>query len=182
MKVTALELADVLLCEPRVFEDERGHFFESFNARSFAEALGREVSFVQDNQSRSVRGVVRGLHYQLPPVAQGKLVRVVSGEIFDVAVDVRRSSATFGRWVGEILSADNHRQLFIPAGFAHGFVALSDTADVLYKTTEFYHRASERAVRWDDPAIGIAWPTTTNRVLSDKDAAAPRLAEADTFA
>jgi dTDP-4-dehydrorhamnose 3,5-epimerase len=181
VKVTPLDLPDVLLLEPRLFEDSRGHFYESFNARSFAEAVGHEVNFVQDNQSHSFRGVVRGLHYQLPPAAQGKLVRVVAGEIFDVAVDVRRSSPTFGRWVGEVLSAANHRQLWIPPGFAHGFAALSEGAEVLYKTTDFYHRDSERAVRWDDPTIGIAWPTNTAPLISDKDAAAPALGEADTF-
>jgi dTDP-4-dehydrorhamnose 3,5-epimerase len=181
MKVTPLAIADVLLLEPRIFEDERGHFYESFNQRSFEEAMGRTVPFVQDNHSRSVKGVVRGLHFQLQPVAQGKLVRVVAGEIFDVAVDIRRSSPTFGRWVGEVLSAANHRQLWIPPGFAHGFQALTEGAEVLYKTTDFYHRASEGSVRWNDPVVAIDWPLAGAPVLSDKDATAPLLAEADIF-
>jgi dTDP-4-dehydrorhamnose 3,5-epimerase len=181
VKATPLALPDVLRLEPRLFEDARGYFYESFNARSFAEAVGHDVTFVQDNQSRSAKGVLRGLHYQLPPVAQGKLVRVVVGEIFDVAVDVRKSSPTFGRWVGEVLSAANHFQLWIPRGFAHGFLALTEGAEVLYKTTDLYDRDYERAVRWDDPAIGIAWPTTVAPVLSDKDAASPLLANSDTF-
>ena len=182
MKATPLALQEILLIEPRAYQDNRGMFFESFNAHSFAEAVGREVSFVQDNQSVSKRGVLRGLHYQMPPNAQGKLVRVAFGEIFDVAVDVRRSSPTLGRWVGEMLTAANRRQLWIPAGFAHGFVALTEGAEVLYKTTEFYHHAAERSVRWDDPAIGIDWPFTTPPILSDKDAIAPSLAAAELFA
>ena len=181
MKVTALALPEVLLLEPRLFEDERGHFYESFNRRTFEEALGHAVEFVQDNQSRSRKGVLRGLHYQLPPVMQGKLVRAVTGEVFDVAVDLRRSSPTFGRWAGEMLSAANHRQLWIPPGFGHGFLALTDGAEVLYKATDFYHRASERGVRWDDPALAIAWPLDGPPLLSDKDASASRLADADLF-
>ncbi len=182
MKATPLALPEVLLLEPRLFEDARGHFYESFNQRSFSEAVGHEVTFVQDNHSRSAKGVIRGLHYQLPPAAQGKLVRVVAGAIFDVAVDMRASSPTFGRWVGEVLSGDNHRQLWIPVGFAHAFLALSEGTEVLYKTTDFYHRASERAVRWDDRAIGIAWPLETTALLSDKDAEAPMLEVAEAFA
>lgn len=181
MKATPLALPEILLIEPRAYEDNRGLFFESFNARSFADALGTEMAFVQDNQSVSRRGVIRGLHYQLPPHAQGKLVRVAYGEIFDVAVDIRRSSPSFGKWVGERLSAQDRRQLWIPAGFAHGFIALTEGAEVLYKTTDFYHHAAERAVRWDDPAIGIAWPEAGAAIVSDKDAAAPLLSAAEIF-
>jgi dTDP-4-dehydrorhamnose 3,5-epimerase len=181
MKATPLALPEILLLEPRAYEDNRGLFFESFNTRSFAEVAGPEENFVQDNQSVSHRGVVRGLHYQLPPHAQGKLVRVVFGEIFDIAVDVRKSSPNFGHWVGEVLSMDNRRQLWIPAGFAHGFVALSEGAEVLYKTTDFYHHASERSIRWDDPALDIDWPEASPRILSDKDAAAPLFAAAELF-
>jgi dTDP-4-dehydrorhamnose 3,5-epimerase len=181
MKATPLALPEILLIEPRAYEDGRGLFFESFNTRSFAEAAGGQHDFVQDNQSVSRRGVVRGLHYQVPPNAQGKLVRVAFGEIFDVAVDIRRSSPNFGRWVGQVLSAQNRRQLWIPAGFAHGFVALTEGAEVLYKTTDFYHQGSERSIRWDDPALGIAWPDAGPRILSDKDAAAPLLSAADLF-
>lgn len=182
MHARPLAIADVVLLEPRVFEDARGHFYESFNARSFAEAIGRPVEFAQDNQSLSRRGVVRGLHYQLEPAPQGKLIRVVAGEIFDVAVDVRRSSPTYGQWVGEVLSAANRRQLWIPAGFAHGFMALADGTEVLYKATDFYNKAAERAIVWNDPQIGIAWPAAVTPVLSDKDAVAPRFADAETFA
>jgi len=176
-----LAIADVLLLEPRVFEDTRGAFFESFNARTFAELIGRDLRFVQDNQSVSRRGVVRGLHYQVAPAPQGKLVRVLAGAIFDVAVDIRRSSPTFGQHVGEILSAENRRQLWIPEGFAHGFAALRDGTEVLYKTTDFYHRAAERAIRWDDPDLAIAWPTDFTPILSDKDAAAPHFRGATLF-
>jgi dTDP-4-dehydrorhamnose 3,5-epimerase len=180
MKATPLALPVVVLIEPRAYADERGHFFESYNARSFADAIG-QVSFLQDNQSLSHIGVLRGLHFQLPPHAQGKLVRVALGEVFDVAVDVRKTSPTFGRWVGHRLSADNRQQLWIPVGFAHGFLALTEGAEVLYKTTDFYHQAAERAIRWNDPALGIAWPTETPPILSDKDAAAPLLAAAEVF-
>jgi dTDP-4-dehydrorhamnose 3,5-epimerase len=164
-----------------VFEDGRGWFYESFNARSFAEATGLDVEFVQDNHSRSARGVLRGLHYQLPPAAQGKLVRVIAGDVLDVAIDIRKSSPTYGQWVAETLSAANHRQLWIPAGFAHGFLALTDGAEVIYKTTDFYHRAAERVIRWDDPDLAIEWPDGLTPILADKDAAAPRFAAADTF-
>jgi dTDP-4-dehydrorhamnose 3,5-epimerase len=181
VKATPLALPEIVLIEPRVFGDERGYFYESFNAKAFAAATGTAVSFVQDNQSRSARGVLRGLHYQLPPAAQGKLVRVVAGEIFDVAVDIRRSSPNFGRWVGEVLSADNKRQLWVPAGFAHGFMALEDDTEVLYKTTDYYHQPSERSIRWDDRDIGIDWPLAVEPVLSGKDAAAPALKAADIF-
>ena len=167
-----------LLMTPRVFGDERGFFLESWNQRAFAAALdadGQHVpDFVQDNHSRSSRGVLRGLHYQLPPHPQGKLVRCVLGEIFDVAVDLRRGSTTFGKWVGAVLSACNHQQLWVPAGFAHGFLTLSEQAEVLYKTTDFWSRECERAIRWDDPSLAIAWPLQGLEVqLSDKDAVAP---------
>jgi dTDP-4-dehydrorhamnose 3,5-epimerase len=181
MNATPLALPDVILLEPRVFGDDRGWFYESFNARSFAAATGLEVTFVQDNHSRSSKGVLRGLHFQLPPAAQGKLVRAVAGSIFDVAVDIRRSSPTFGRWVGELLSAENKRQMWVPAGFAHGFLALEDGTEVLYKTTDFYNKAAEGAVRWDDPDIGIAWPGEPAPLLAAKDAAAPLLADARVF-
>lgn len=181
MKVTPLALPDVLLIEPRVFEDARGWFYESFNARAFREATGLDVDFVQDNHSRSSRGVLRGLHYQMPPAAQGKLVRVLAGAIVDVAVDMRRSSPTFGKWIAEELSAANKRQLYVPVGFAHGFVALEDGTELLYKTTDYYTPAAERAVRWDDPDLAIDWPQGLAPLLAPKDAAAPLLADADTF-
>ena len=169
-----------LLLTPRVFGDERGFFFESWNQQAFNAAAG-DTAFVQDNHSRSSRGVLRGLHYQLPPNPQGKLVRCVLGEIFDVAVDIRRSSPTFGQWVGAVLSADNKPQLWVPAGFAHGFLTLSEQAEVLYKTTDFWSRECERAIRWDDPALAIAWPLEAlagaEPQLSEKDGAAPLLAE-----
>jgi dTDP-4-dehydrorhamnose 3,5-epimerase len=169
-----------LLLTPRVFGDERGFFFESWNQQAFNAAAG-DTAFVQDNHSRSSRGVLRGLHYQLPPHPQGKLVRCVLGEIFDVAVDIRRSSPTFGQWVGAVLSADNKQQLWVPAGFAHGFLTLSEQAEVLYKTTDFWSRECERAIRWDDPALAIAWPLEAlagaEPQLSEKDAVAALLAE-----
>lgn len=176
MKVTAARIADVLIIEPRVFGDERGFFLESFNQKAFNQALGREIVFVQDSHSRSTKNVVRGLHWQVPPKAQGKLVRVVHGAVFDVAVDLREDSATYGQWVGEILTADNKKQLWIPPGFAHGFLTLSESADFLYKTTEYYSPEHERGLRWDDPTIGIAWPLTGDAVLSPKDSVAPFLA------
>ena len=182
MKPTPLAIPEVVLLEPKVYEDARGYFYESHNARTFAEAVGHPVEFVQDNHSLSQRGVVRGLHYQLAPAPQGKLVRVIRGEAFDVAVDVRKSSPTYGQWVSEILSDKNKRQIWIPAGFAHGFMALSDNSEVLYMTTDFYHRAAERAIIWNDPDIGIAWPQSVTPILSDKDAIAPRLVDAETFA
>ena len=169
-----------LLLTPRVFGDERGFFFESWNQQAFNAAAG-DTAFVQDNHSRSSRGVLRGLHYQLPPNPQGKLVRCVLGEIFDVAVDIRRSSPTFGQWVGAVLSADNKQQLWVPAGFAHGFLTLSEQAEVFYKTTDFWSRQCERAILWDDPALAIAWPLEALAgavpQLSQKDGAAPLLAE-----
>lgn len=179
MKVTRTALPGVLILEPQVFGDERGFFLESFNQRAFDEAVGEHIEFVQDNHSRSQRGVLRGLHYQLPPHAQGKLVRVVSGRVFDVAVDMRRGSATFGRWAGTELDATEHRQLWIPAGFAHGFLVLSETADFLYKTTSYYAPTAECCIRWDDPAIGIAWPAIDEPPrLSWKDSTAPLLGDA----
>jgi len=185
-------LGDALLLTPRVFTDERGFFFESWNQQSFNELLSANsqsvVEFLQDNHSRSCRGVLRGLHYQLPPHAQGKLVRCVDGEIYDVAIDLRSSSRGFGQWHGSILSAANHKQLWVPPGFAHGFLTISEHAEVLYKTTDFWNRNSERAIRWDDPNLTINWPLEKlqgARVqLSEKDAAAPffaALQEADLF-
>ena len=175
-----------LLLTPRLFGDDRGFFFESWNQRSFAAALGLPLeqapAFVQDNHSRSSRGALRGLHYQLPPHPQGKLVRCIVGDIFDVAVDIRRSSPTFGQWVGAVLSAENHQQLWVPEGFAHGFLTLSEHAEVLYKTTDFWSKECERAIRWDDPQVAIAWPLDSleeiEPLLAEKDAAAPWLADA----
>jgi len=181
MNVTPTTLADVWLIEPKVFGDARGFFFESYNRQTFNAATGLAVDFVQDNHSKSTRGVLRGLHYQLPPRAQGKLVRVVQGEVFDVAVDIRKSSPTFGRWVGDILSAENKRQLWIPPGFAHGFVTLSDTAEFLYKTTDTYAPASERCIRWDDPALGIDWKLDGPPLVSAKDALGSAFADATVF-
>lgn len=173
MKATPFAIPDVILFEPRAFEDDRGLFFESFNQHVFDAAVGHPVSFVQDNHSVSKRGVLRGLHFQRPPFAQGKLVRVVRGAAFDVAVDIRDGSPTRGQWVAETLSADNRKQLWIPEGFAHGFLALEDGTEFLYKTTNFYDRASEGAIRWDDPVIGIDWPVEGTPLVSDKDAQAP---------
>jgi len=176
MKATPTSLPGVLVIEPKVFGDARGFFFESFNQQAFDAAVGAPTAFVQDNHSRSARGVLRGLHLQAAPHAQGKLVRVIQGSVFDVAVDVRRDSPTFGKWVGIELSAANHKQLWIPAGLAHGFLVISDSADFLYKTTDYYQPASERALRWDDPAFGIAWPDIGEPpTLSAKDAQAPLL-------
>jgi dTDP-4-dehydrorhamnose 3,5-epimerase len=180
MKVTPLSIPDVLLIEPEVFGDDRGFFYESFNQNKFEAAIGHKINFVQDNHSKSVKGVLRGLHYQLTPKAQGKLVRVIQGEVFDVAVDLRQSSSTFGKWVCEILSGDNKKQLWIPEGFAHGFLTLSDTAEFLYKTTEFYSKDHEEAIQWNDKTIGIDWPTKEVS-LSSKDNAAPSFKEAKYF-
>lgn len=177
MKVTPLAIADVLLIEPKVFGDDRGFFYESFNQQRFNEATGLNYDFVQDNHSKSAKGVLRGLHYQLPPKAQGKLVRVIAGEVFDVAVDIRKDSPTFGQWVGEHLSADNKRQLWIPPGLAHGFLVLSDSAEFLYKTTDYYAPELERCIRWNDPALAIVWPIDGEPVLSAKDALGQRLSE-----
>jgi dTDP-4-dehydrorhamnose 3,5-epimerase len=182
MKVTRTAIEGVLILEPKVFGDERGFFMESFNQKAFNEAVGDEVIFVQDNHSRSSQGVLRGLHYQLPPHVQGKLVRVTQGAVFDVAVDIRRSSLTFGRWVGAELSGQNHRQLWLPPGMAHGFLVTSENADFLYKTTDYYAPQAEGCIRWNDPAIGIAWPALRKPpTLSGKDAAAPQLADARCF-
>ncbi|MBA3580931.1 MAG: dTDP-4-dehydrorhamnose 3,5-epimerase [Gammaproteobacteria bacterium] len=164
-----LAIPDVVLFEPKVFGDERGFFFESFNQRAFEEATGLKRSFVQDNHSKSQQGVLRGLHYQLSPKAQGKLVRVIEGEVFDVAVDIRKSSPTFGQWVGEILSAENKKQLWVPEGFAHGFLTLSATAEFLYKTTEYYAPELECCILWNDPIIAIQWPSMIEPQLSSKD-------------
>ena len=184
MKATRTAIPDVVLLEPKVFGDARGFFLESFNQRVFHEATGADVNFVQDNHSRSARGVLRGLHYQLKQ-PQGKLVRVVRGSVFDVAVDIRRSSPTFGRWVGVELSEQNQHQLWVPAGFAHGFMVLSESADFLYKTTEYYAPEHERCIAWNDPAIGVEWPLAATALaaplLSNKDAAAPALGQADVF-
>ena len=182
MKIASTPLPGLLILEPKVFGDERGFFLESFNQRAFDAAVGHSVSFVQDNHSRSQRGVLRGLHYQLAPHAQGKLVRVVRGSAFDVAVDIRKDSPTFGRPFGMTLDAASQRQLWIPPGFAHGFLALEDDTHFLYKTTNYYSRESERAIAWNDAAIGIDWPHLGMApLLAAKDAAAPPLAQADTF-
>jgi len=174
-------IPEVLIIEPQVFGDERGFFFESFNRRQFTEMIGRDVDFVQDNHSRSVKNVLRGLHYQIQQ-PQGKLVRVVQGAVFDVAVDIRKSSPTFGRWVGEVLSAENKRQLWIPAGFAHGFVVISENAEFLYKTTDYYAPAYERCIRWNDPTLQIKWPQGIQPILSDKDASGALFTAAEVFA
>ena len=180
MKVTRTAIPDVLVIEPKVFGDDRGSFFESWNQRAFDEAVGREVRFVQDNHSTSVRNVLRGLHYQVRQ-AQGKLVRVIEGEVFDVVVDLRRSSPTFGRWVGESLSAAGARLLWVPEGFAHGFLVTSERAQFLYKTTDYYAPREERTLLWSDPAIGIEWPLAGAPLLKASDAAGLPLARADTF-
>jgi dTDP-4-dehydrorhamnose 3,5-epimerase len=182
MKVMPTALPGVLILEPTVFRDERGFFLESFNQRSFDEAVGRHIAFVQDNHSCSQRGVLRGLHYQLPPHAQGKLVRVARGSAFDVAVDLRHGSPTFARWVGATLDAASQRQLWIPPGFAHGFIALEDDTHFLYKTTDFYARECERGIAWNDPTIAIDWPQVGRApLLAPKDAAASTLAQAELF-
>jgi len=181
VNVQRLAIPDVVLIQPQVFGDDRGFFFESFNHARFEEAIGRPVQFVQDNHSRSGQNVLRGLHYQIQQ-PQGKLVRVVQGEVFDVAVDLRKSSPTFGRWVGAVLSADNKRQLWVPEGFAHGFVVLTDTAEFLYKTTDYYAPAHERCIAWSDPTIGIQWPAGVAPILSAKDQQGLPLAQAEVFA
>ncbi|MBN7123138.1 dTDP-4-dehydrorhamnose 3,5-epimerase [Erwinia billingiae] len=180
MKVISTSLTDVLIFEPSVFGDSRGFFFESFSQRFFDESVGRHVKFLQDNHSKSSKGVLRGLHYQLDPNAQGKLVRCVQGEVLDIAVDIRKSSSSFGQWVGVILNAENKRQLWIPEGFAHGFVTLSDTAEFVYKTTNYYAKESERSILWNDPEIGIDW-TTQDVLLSDKDLLASEFKNAEVF-
>ncbi|MGE8146036.1 dTDP-4-dehydrorhamnose 3,5-epimerase [Pseudomonas frederiksbergensis] len=180
MNVIETELPGVLIIEPKVFGDERGFFYESYNAKAFEAATGLNTQFVQDNHSRSQKGVLRGLHYQLENT-QGKLVRVTAGEVLDVAVDIRRSSAHFGQWVGVRLSAENHRQLWVPEGFAHGFVVLSDFAEFLYKTTDYYTPSAERCIRWDDPTLAIDWQLDAAPQLSAKDQDGKRLQEADLF-
>ena len=177
MRVTPTQLPEVLLIEPEVYGDDRGFFFESFNQQKFEQALGHPVTFVQDNHSLSSRGVLRGMHYQEAPHQQGKLVRVIQGHVFDVAVDIRPDSPRFGNWVGVDLSAENKRQLWIPAGFAHGFLTLSDTAQFLYKTTDYYAPKAERCIAWNDPTINISWPIDTAPLLSAKDAAGRFLAQ-----
>jgi dTDP-4-dehydrorhamnose 3,5-epimerase len=171
MNIIKTKIPDVLIIEPKVFSDERGFFFESFNQKALEEHVGTTLSFVQDNHSKSTQGVLRGLHYQAEPYAQGKLVRCSVGEVFDVAVDIRRDSSTFGKWVGVTLSAENKRQLWIPEGFAHGFVVLSETAEFLYKTTNYYNPSAERSIIWNDPTLNITWPISAEKViLSAKDA------------
>ncbi len=181
MKVSDTQIPDVKIIEPTVFEDERGFFFESFNHKKFQEAVRRSVKFVQDNHSNSSKGVLRGLHYQLPPQAQGKLVRVVQGKVFDVAVDIRKSSPTYGQWVGETLSAENKKQLWIPEGFAHGFLTLSETAEFLYKTTDYYAKQYERSIVWNDDSLGILWPDGLEVSVSNKDALAINFQNAEVF-
>jgi dTDP-4-dehydrorhamnose 3,5-epimerase len=182
MQVTLTAIPGVLILEPRVFGDERGFFMESFNQKAFDEAVGREVRFVQDNHSRSSKGVLRGLHYQIPPHAQGKLVRVSQGTVFDVAVDIRKGSPTFGQWVGVELSGQNHRQLWMPAGMAHGFLVLSSSADFQYKTTDYYAPQAEACIRWDDPDLGIGWPAIGREpTVSSKDAQGASLASVVPF-
>jgi dTDP-4-dehydrorhamnose 3,5-epimerase len=181
MKATSCAIADVLLIEPKVFGDDRGFFYESYNKKSFEAACGLSVEFVQDNHSKSARNVLRGLHYQIKQ-PQGKLVRVVAGEVFDVAVDLRRNSPTFGQWVGEILSADNKRQLWVPPGMAHGFVVLSETAEFLYKTTDYWAPEFERCIAWNDPTLAIAWPELNGEpLLSGKDAKGVAFLQAEVF-
>lgn len=182
MKATPTRIPDVMVVEPKVFGDARGFFYESFNQVAFNAATGTAFTFVQDNHSRSSQGVLRGLHYQLPPHAQGKLVRVVRGSVWDVAVDIRQGSPTFGQWVGQELTEDNHKQFWIPPGFAHGFVVLSESADFLYKTTNYYAPQSDRGIAWNDPDLDIAWPNLgMDFVLSDKDRQQPALRQAEVF-
>jgi len=180
MKIQPLDIPDVIRIDPTVYGDDRGFFYESFNQAQFDAAVGRHITFVQDNHSKSTKGVLRGLHYQIEH-PQGKLVRVTQGKVFDVAVDLRRKSPSFGRWVGEVLSEENKRQLWIPEGFAHGFLVLSENAQFLYKTTDYYHPEHERSIIWNDAALGIEWPVEGEVVLSRKDASAPIFAAAEVF-
>lgn len=180
MNIIKTKIPDILIIEPKIFGDDRGFFFESFNAKKFTEATGIKTQFVQDNHSRSGKNVLRGLHYQIQQ-AQGKLVRVVAGEVLDVAVDIRKSSPTFGQWVSCLLSAENKRQFWVPTGFAHGFVVLSDTADFLYKTTDYYAPEYERSILWNDPDLDIDWQISGEPILSAKDKSAPTLREAEVF-
>lgn len=181
IKVTATDLPEVKIIEPKVFGDARGFFYESFNAREFADLVAPGIEFVQDNHSRSAKGVLRGLHYQIQH-AQGKLVRVVEGEVFDIAVDIRKSSSNFRKWTGVMLSAENHRQLWVPPGFAHGFVVLSESAQFLYKTTDYWYPEFERSIIWNDPDLGIEWPISFEPVLAAKDMAGKSIADAEVFA
>lgn len=181
MKFTNTKIPEVKIIEPEVFEDKRGLFFESFIKKKMEEEIGQEINFVQENHSKSYKGVLRGLHYQLPPFAQDKLINVIKGTVFDVAVDIRKFSPTFGHWIGETLSSDNKKQLWIPKGFAHGFITLSETAECLYKTTQYYAPNFERAIRWDDPDIGINWFGAMSPLLSPKDEAAKILKDATVF-
>ena len=181
IEVIQTSLPEVLLIKPRVFEDSRGFFYESFNKRDWLDATGLDCDFVQDNHSRSLEGVLRGLHYQLPPAAQGKLVRVLIGEVFDVAVDIRQNSPSFGQWVGHKLSAENRTQMWMPEGFAHGFLVLSDVAEVHYKTTDYYNHEREGSVCWNDTSLSINWPVTGEPSLSAKDKIAPSLSDAQLF-
>ena len=180
MKIIKTEIPDALIIEPKVFGDDRGYFYESFNQKAWEQATGLQTTFVQDNHSLSAKGVLRGLHYQLQQ-PQGKLVRVVAGEVFDVAVDIRKGSPTFGRWAGVILSAENKRQFWVPPGLAHGFLVLSDTAEFLYKTTDYYAPAYERCIAWNDPDLGIVWPYDGEPLLSAKDRVGARLADAEIY-
>ncbi|EKM0528583.1 dTDP-4-dehydrorhamnose 3,5-epimerase [Cronobacter turicensis] len=180
MNVIQTAIPDVLILEPKVFGDDRGFFFESFNQRIFEEVVGRKVEFVQDNHSKSAKGVLRGLHYQLAPHAQAKLVRCLQGAIYDVAVDIRLGSPTFGQWVGAELSAENKHQIWIPEGFAHGFIALEHDTEILYKTNDFYSKECERSIKWDDEQLNIAWPEKAG-IISEKDAMAPAFSNADLF-
>ena len=180
MNVIKTAIPEALIIEPAVFGDERGFFMESWNQKAFNEAVGKDINFVQDNYSRSAKGVLRGLHYQIRQ-PQGKLVRCVIGEVFDVAVDIRKGSQTYGKWVGEVLSAENKRQMWIPAGFAHGFLVLSNVAEFLYKTTDYYAPEHERCIRWDDPTLAIEWPAGVTPLLSAKDAEAPFFADVECF-
>ena len=182
MKFTPLAIPDVLVFEPDVFEDQRGFFFESFNQSEFDNVIGKKITFVQDNHSKSIKGVVRGLHYQLPPKGQGKLIRVIRGQIYDVAVDLRKTSPTFGKWSGVILSASNKKQIWIPEGFAHGFITLSDESEVSYKATDFYSPIHEQCLIWSDPEINVMWPHTEgNYIFSDKDKNGKTLSELSLF-
>ena len=181
MKATRLKISAVILIEPEIFKDERGFFFASFNSNDFEEATGVSIDFVQDNHSKSIKGVLRGLHYQLPPKAQGKLVRVIQGKVFDVAVDIRKSSPTFSHWIGEILSAENKKQLWIPEGFAHGFISISASTELLYKTSDYYAPLYERCISWKDRTIAIDWKFDGTPILSKKDAQALDLEKAELF-
>ena len=181
MEFERLSIPEVILFKPKIFKDERGFFFESFKSHVFQEATGLDLNFLQDNHSQSVKGVLRGLHYQLPPHAQGKLVRVTRGEVYDVAVDIRKSSPTFGKYVGAKLSDQNHHQLWVPPGFAHGFITLSDSADFLYKTTDVYSPQSERSIRYDDKALNITWHFDGTPLVAPKDLNASSFLEADYF-